>query len=133
MRQMRKFAIYYNDGSVVEGGGDDDEEVTLTFSKKWLEAPSDGVAVVVSETSQTGRTTLAASEFYYQLPENTHGKGCHGSSMKVGPYLRQLGICKFGGWTDDKNHNDIKNLASKSKHCQRQSAKRPQVGEDESD
>lgn len=31
---MRKFSIYYNDGSVVNGGGEDDEEVTLTFSKK---------------------------------------------------------------------------------------------------
>ena len=130
---MRRFAIYYNDGSVVEGGGDDDEEVTLKFSKKWLEAPNDGVALVISETSLTGRTMLAASEFYYQLPENTHGKGCHGSSMKVGPYLRQLGICKFGGWTDDKNHNEIKVRSKDNTHVPRQSAKRPQVLEDETD
>ena len=127
---MRKFSIFYNDGSVVEGGGDDDELVTLTFSKKWLEAPSDGIAVVVSETQSTGRTTLRASEFYYQLPENSHGKGCHGSSMKIGPFLRQIGIAKFGGWTDDENHNDIMAKASASTYVQRESAKRRTVSED---
>ena len=130
---MRKFAIYYNNGDVVEGGGDDDEEITLTFSKKWLEAPSDGVAVVVSETTTTGRTTLHANEFYYQLPINGHGLGSNGASMKVGPYLRQLGIVKFGGWTDDANHDSIKAKAKHNEHVQRQSAKRSDQLEDESD
>ena len=130
---MKKFAIYYNNGDVVQGGGEDDEEITLTFSKQWLEAPSDGVAVVVSETTTTGRTTLRANEFYYQLPINQHGLGCHGASMKIGAYLRQLGVVKFGGWTDDGNHDEIKRRASMDTYVKRASAQRPPVLEDESD
>lgn len=130
---MRKFTIYYNNGDIVEGGGDDDDIVTLTFSKKWLEAPSDGIAVVVSETSTTGRTTLHANEFYYQLPFNRDGKGSNGASMKIGAFLRQLGLVKFGGWTDDANHQELKKQASKNTYVPRESAKLPDLGEDESD
>ena len=104
---MRKFKIFYNDGSTIEGGGDDDEEVTLTFSKKWLEAPSDGISHIVQEDSVTNRQTLFGNEYYYQLPYNTHGSGELGASMKAGPFLRQLGIVKFGGWTASENYYEI--------------------------
>lgn len=107
---MRKFAIYYNNGDVVYGGGDDDEEITLTFSKKWLEAPSDGVACVTAENAKTGKVKLFEHDYYYQLPINHHGNGDIGCSMKIGAYIRQLsnqgGIVKIGGWTDISNHND---------------------------
>jgi hypothetical protein len=107
---MRKFAIYYNNGDVVYGGGDDDEEVTLTFSKKWLEAPSDGVSCVTVENSNTGRSKLFEHEYYYQLPINHHGDGDVGCSMKLGAFIRQLadqgGIVKCGGWTAAPNHNE---------------------------
>ena len=104
---LRKFAIYYNDGSVVYGGGDDDEEVTLTFSKKWLEAPSDGISHIVQEDSVTNRQTLFGNEYYYQLPYNSPGEGELGASMKAGAYLRQSGLVKFGGWTASENFYKI--------------------------
>ena len=114
---MRRFAIYYNNGDVVRGGDDSDEEVTLTFSKKWLEAPSDGVACVVYEDKRVGRQILGSNEYFYQMPIDHHGKGALGASMKIGAYLRQLsdlgGIVKFGGWTDDVNFQEIKNKANK--------------------
>lgn len=114
---MRKFIIYYNNGDVVYGGGDADEDVTLTFSKKWLEAPSDGVSCIVYEEYSTGRQILMSNEFFYQLPAEHHGKGAIGGSMKIGPYLRQLtdigGIVKFGGWTDDQNYDALISKAMK--------------------
>lgn len=130
---MRKFAIYYNDGSVVEGGGDNDDIVMLTFSKKWLEAPSDGVACVVYDNAITGRSKLFASEFYYQLPYNHHGEGSCGSSMKIGAYLRQTGLVKYGGWTDETNHNNRLTEASKNTYVNPVSAKRKEPQEDTSD
>ena len=104
---MRKFAIFYNDGNVVYGGGDDDEEVTLTFSRKWLEAPSDGVSHIIQQDSVSNRQTLFGNEYYYQLPYTSHGNGELGASMKAGPFLRQLGIVKFGGWTASENYYAI--------------------------
>ena len=85
-----RFSIYYNNGDVVQGGGEDDEEVTLTFSRKWLEAPSDGVSHIVVECPTLGRAIRMAYEYYFQLPLNSHGEGDIGGSMKIGPYLRQL-------------------------------------------
>ena len=130
---MRKFSIYYNNGDVVHGGGEDDEEVTLTFSRKWLEAPSDGVAVVVSEAESTGRSQQNAYEYYYQLPINGHGNGVTGGSMKVGAFLRQVGIVKFGGWTEDVNHNALMIKASHDEWVGKQSANKRPIAEDEAD
>ena len=83
----------------------------MYFSRKWLEAPNDGVDRIIAEIEYAGRDELRETEYYYQLPINSHGKGSIGSSMKIGPYLRQAvdmgGIVKFGGWTNQYNHRHV--------------------------
>ena len=132
-----KFTIVYNNGEVYHGGGDDDEVVYLPFSKKWLEAPSDGVSHINVENPTLGRETLRNHEFYYQLPLEHHGRGDIGASMKIGPYLRQLtdvgGIVKFGGWTCSANFNDCAVKAHRDTWVPKQSGARREQEEDTSD
>jgi hypothetical protein len=105
--KLPKFSIFYNNGEVVHGGGEDDELVTLQVSRKWLEAPSDGVACVVIQDSVIGRQQLDMYEYYYHFPLNSHAKGACGGSHKIGMYCRQMtdigGLVKFGGWTDTQH------------------------------
>jgi len=109
--EIRKFAIFYNNGDVVYGGGEDDELVPVYFSRKWLEAPSDGVSHINIQNDDVCRATLKEQEYYFYLPHNFHGKGYIGGSLKIGPYLRQAveigSLVKFGGWTDTKNYRAI--------------------------
>ena len=132
-----RFSIYYTNGEVVHGGGDDDEEVTLTFSRKWLEAPSDGVCHIAVECPDLGRSIRRDYEYYYQLPLDNHGEGDIGGSMKIGPYLRQLsdvgGIVKFGGWTSSKQYKKIARMAGADTHVPPQSASRREQEEDTAD
>lgn len=122
--RIPKFSIFYNDGEVVHGGGEDDELVPVYFSKKWLEARSDGVCQVNVE-GQKGTVANNQYEFYFQLPINYHGEGFIFGSNKLGPYLRQacspLSIVKFGGWTSKDNFQEIIAKARKDKWT-------PQVG-----
>ena len=102
-----KFAIFYEDGSIVEGGGDDDEEIELTFkvSKKWLEAPADGVQAIIEENPYTCRYVWRDDDYCYALPEgNTL---CCTSDL--GSYLRVhlKGMIKFGTCTTAENLNEI--------------------------
>ena len=132
-----KFSIYYNNGEVVHGGGPEDETVTLTFSKKWLEAPNDGVSHVVVECPDLGRAIRKAYEYYYQLPLNQHGQGDIGGSMKIGPYLRQAcdqgGIVKFGGWTSSSQFKEVARKANADTYVPRQSGRRLGNDEDSAD
>ena len=128
-----KFSIYYNNGDVIHGGGEDDEEITLTFSRKWIEAPSDGVSHVVGERPDIGRGLYRDCEYYYQLPVNGHGAGEYGATMKIGAYARQLGVIKFGGWTGSKNYMMISNAANKDQWVPKQSAIRREPLEDTAD
>lgn len=106
-----KFSIWYNDGTVVHGGGEDDELVPMYFSKKWLEAPADGVCQIDREDKR-GTASLREWEFYFMLPANFHGEGTIGGSNKLGPFLRQAAmpysLVKFGGWTSYENFNAIR-------------------------
>lgn len=135
--RLPKFAIFYNNDEVVYGGGEDDEIVWLGFSRKWLEAPSDGVVGVLTENYDLGREELFPYDYYYQLPVGGHGKGCVGSSMKIGAYLRQLcdigGIVKFGGWTDPVNFRKKVAKLMKDNFIQNQSGKRRPHNEDTAD
>lgn len=130
---MRKFAIFYNNGEVVYGGGTEDEEVSITISKKWLEAPNDGVSHIISEVPDMGRLTLKDYEYYYQMPYSCHGEGDIGGSMKIGVYLRQIGLVKFGGWTSNKNFRAIAGRANLSKWIPQVSARKKIQNEDEAD
>lgn len=108
---MKKFIIYYNDGTTVEGGDEDDELVPIYFSRKWLEAPSDGVTMIDREDPR-GVISLKEWEFYFQLPDNFHGNGMIGGSNKIGPFLRQAAmpysLVKFGGWTSHENFTEAR-------------------------
>lgn len=108
---MKKFSIFYNDGTVIHGGGEDDELVPVYFSRKWLEAPADGVCVVNVENSNTGTTAFQESEFYFQMPHNFHGQGDIFASNKIGVFLRQAcdvgSLVKFGGWTAFSNYREM--------------------------
>ena len=132
-----RFSIYYNNGEAVHGGGEDDEEITITFSRKWLEAPNDGVSHIVVECPDLGRSIRRDSEYYYQLPLNQHGQGDIGCSMKIGPYLRQAcdlgGMVKFGGWTSSKQYREMSRRANADTHVPRQSGQRGESVEDDAD
>lgn len=102
-----RFAIYYADGSVCEGGGPGDEYVAVTIrvSRDWLEAPADRVLGVIVEqpNRQVLRSTrktnfsdgeLFGVEWYYPMES-----GEYGFSDDLGAWLRKLGgAVKRGEW-----------------------------------
>lgn len=77
-----KFAIIYGDGTIYEGGGEDDEwvDITLRFSRDWLDAPLENVQAVV----ENGTRVWRANDWYYAVPEV--GEFC--STDRIGNYLR---------------------------------------------
>lgn len=89
------FAIFYEDGTVVEGGGPDDEVVEITFkvSKQWIEAPCDGVQAVVVRNPFTCRYVWTGQDHYFQLD----GGEIH-MADDIGPYHRKhlQGMMKYG-------------------------------------
>jgi len=89
------FAIFYADGSVVEGGGADDEVVELTFkvSKQWLEAPNDGIQAVIVRNPHTCRYVWTGQDHYFMLD----GGEIH-MADDIGPYQRMhlQGMVKYG-------------------------------------
>ena len=112
-----RFAVYYADGSVVEGGGPDDElvEVTIRVSRDWLAAPADRVLGVVVEKDPAIRAhvndtrsvlrgvekdnaeNLYGVEWYYP----TEG-GEYGFADDLGAWLRKLGhVVKRGEYVSN--------------------------------
>ena len=93
---MRKFVIFYEDGSAYEGGGEGDEEVEVIFkvSKDWLNAPVDGVQGVVYEEVNGTTKHCNGFEHVLMLPD---GSDIYGTN-DLGPFLRKYlkGIVKFG-------------------------------------
>lgn len=104
---MRRFAIFYENGSIVEGGGEDDEtvDVTFTVSKKWLEAPNDGIQAVIEENPYTCRYVWRDADYYYMLPQSQ--ELC--CTNDLGSYLRihLQGVIKFGTCTTSRNLAEI--------------------------
>lgn len=138
MDKIPKFTIIYNDGTTITGGGDDDEVVAVYLSRKWLEAPADGVSHINVEEPQIGRSTLKEYDYYFMLPVNFHGKGTIGGSNKIGAYLRQsldlgMSLIKFGGWTTLDNYRALANKAIKDTWVPRESAKVAMASEDSAD
>lgn len=132
-----KFVIIYNNGDEWYGGGEDDELVPVYFSRKWLEAPSDGVSHIVVENPSLGRSVRKEYEFYYQMPLNFHGEGDIGGSMKIGAYLRQAvddgGFVKFGGWTSTATYQENARKAHTNDYIKKESAKHREQQEDSTD
>jgi len=129
--EIPKFSIIYADGTQYDGGGVDDEVVTLSFSKRWLEAPSGGVQIVLQENDLTGRNILKDGEYFYMLPLEEPHRGDIGITNKVTPIILQLGTIKWGGWTSDNAYASSLVKANKSTHCRPRSSTKPQSGLDE--
>lgn len=81
-----KWRIYYDNGSTFSNTDGD-----------FKDAPSDGVLGVVEKDEDVGRCVYWSKEFYFILPDGTLG-----FSDDLGPFLRGLGIIKFGRWTGKK-------------------------------
>ena len=100
------FAIFYDDGSVVEGGGPDDEVVELTFkvSKKWLEAPNDGIQAVVVRNPFTCRYVWEGEDHYFMLD----GGEIH-CADDIGPYHRKhlKGMVKYGLCLNTEDYTEM--------------------------
>jgi hypothetical protein len=111
---MKKFEIYYHDGTVVTGGGKDDEFVTIKVPRSWVEAPSDGVQCIVVEDEERGAAFLRERDYYMIGDENSHFKGSIMQTKDLGPYLRSMGLVKYGLWTDSREFQNIKNRAGNS-------------------
>lgn len=100
------FAIFYSDGSVVEGGGEDDEVVEVTFkvSKQWLEAPNDGVQAVIVRNPYTCRYVWSGQDHYFMLS----GGEIH-MADDIGPYHRMYlkGMMKYGLCLNTEDFADL--------------------------
>ncbi len=78
--------IYYEDG--------------FTYSNldgPFHKAPSDGVIGVVAANDEVGRRVFHGRDFYFILEDGTIGE-----ADDLGPFLRKLGVVKFGRWVGDK-------------------------------
>lgn len=121
---MNKYAIFYGDGSIVEGGGEDDEMVDVVFKvpKKWLKAPNEDVQAVLEQNPITCRYMWQGEDYFYPVKEGTDF--CHTSDM--GAFLRtqMKGIIKFGACTTAENFTNIMRVINKydriPKVCERQ-------------
>lgn len=90
-----RFAIYYADGSVREGGGPGDEfvDVTLRVSRDWLRAPSTRVLAVICEEPYVSRTVHRGGDYYFPIE---HGQ--YGFADDLKPWLmgKLEGVTKLG-------------------------------------
>ncbi len=111
---MRQFEIHYHNGQVVRGGGEDDVYVTLRVPKSWIDAPPDGVLAVVVEDEERGVAFLRDRDYYIIGPEDSHFKGAVMQTKDLGPYLRSIGLVKYGLWTDSRRYQEIKDAIGSS-------------------
>lgn len=104
-RTPKRFAIVYEDGSIVYGGGPDEEMVDVVHRvpRTWLEAPTDGVQAVIAE-DHDGPRTWRGQDHYFVLPCGTEFH----SADDLGPYLRKrVGLVKFGLCLNEEDHRTI--------------------------
>ena len=81
--QGLEWRIYYDDGT--------------TFSNldgRFEDAPSDGILGIVEADPEVGYVLYHGKDYYYLLAD-----GSIGMADDPGPYLRTLGVIKFGRWT----------------------------------
>lgn len=103
----QRFAIFYADGSVYEGGGPDDALVPIIVhvSRDWLDAPADGVLFVAVDEDRTKNVVLQGADFYFPV---TDGEG-YGFSDHLGAWLRGNlpGFVKFGEYVSGRRFVDV--------------------------
>ena len=105
MNKVPKYAIFYGDGSIVEGGDEDDAwvDLNLRIPRKFLEAPSDNVQAVIVENPYTSRYVWRFSDFYYWVP---NGEVC--STDSIGEYIRgYVPSIKFGLCLTQEEHDEL--------------------------
>lgn len=113
----RPLAIFYSDGKVIECGFEDDEEVELVFkfkvSRKWLEAPVDGIQAIIQQDPIRCRHVLRGQDHFYALPE-----GMLHAADSLAPFLNEhlKGVVKFGVCLDDDKYREV---MAKAKQYQR--------------
>lgn len=96
-----RFAIYYADGSVVEGGGPTDETVavTLRVSRDWLRAKSTGVLAVICEDPYTSRVVQRGADHYFPLE---HGQYGFADDLKPWLFGKLEGVIKLGEYVSSE-------------------------------
>ena len=104
----KRFAIYYADGSVYDGGGESDELVPLTLmvSRDWLNAPADRVLSVVVEDPYVSRTVLHGTDWYFPVEDGQYGGSDHlrawlrklGGAVKAGEYVSSEAMAAMWAW-----------------------------------
>jgi hypothetical protein len=105
---MRQHTIFYSDGSLIECGFEDDEEIEVVFkfkvSKKYFNAPIDGLQAIVQQDNIRCRHTLRGQDHYFVLPS-----GMVHSSDNLAPFLNEhlKGIVKFGVCLDDDEYREV--------------------------
>lgn len=100
-----RYAIFYGDGSVVEGGGEDDEwvEVRLRIPKTWRDAPPDNVQAVICENPYSSRYVWRGTDFYYWVPD-----GEASCADSIGEFMRgYLPLIKFGLCLPEADYSDL--------------------------
>ncbi len=134
-----KFAIFYANGDIVEGGGEDDELVDIHFkvSKKWLDAPNDEVQAVVVENPYSCRYVWRGQDYFFVLPveHEVH------AADDIQPFLRKYmqGIVKSGVCLGTKQWEEfwvnVKNYTGIPTTCERtlrpDDEFKPTIGNDE--
>lgn len=112
---VKRWRLYYADGSTVEGDGGG-PEVVYRFPRRWVEAPAAGVLAVVAETTHRGRYIMSRAEDYYMAAMNTHQEGeISPTHDKTGlqPFIRDmLRLSKSGINTADHNFAEVMERAS---------------------
>jgi len=82
--------IYYDDGSTYSN-----------LNGRFEDAPPDGVLGVIEKDEQHGYVIYYGKDFYYKIDDDTVGM-----TDDIGPFLRTLGVIKFGRWTGRKKWSD---------------------------
>ena len=103
----QRFAIFYADGSIYEGGGPNDElvDVTIKVSRDWLNAPHERVLFVAKDESHSGGCVLQGADYYFPI---TDGEG-YGFADHLGAWLRGnlSGVVKLGEYVSGKRFVDV--------------------------
>jgi len=104
---MRKFAIFYEDGSVIEGGGGDLVEIVLKAPRAWLNAPSDGVQAVVFEKDDGSIGHANSTDYYFPM----HPELNHCSDLSPFLHVDLKGFMKFGASIPRDEYERIQKIA----------------------
>ncbi len=124
MKQPPRFAIIYGDGTIYEGGGKDDEwvEITVRYSRDWLDAPLENVQAIVEENPYTNRRIWRAKDFYYVMPDTN--EICN--TDQIGNYLRGYAPwIKHGLTIPNTKYEDAMQAAMKYKGITPDGPRRP--------